>query len=153
MGWGRGDRLAPLAPPGPWPVVLANPGFPLLTGEVFRWWDESGGPGTTPEEAERRARSLQAALARGDREGLGRLLQNDLEAVVLPRFDVLRSLKGALAAAGALGCVLSGSGPTVVALARSWGHASALAAVAARLVPWVAVSAFRWPSRAGEAWA
>src|SRR5699024_5535892 len=69
------------------------------------------------------------ALAEGDPAALGRLLHNDLTE---PALDVRPELGDGLAAfepAGALGQVLSGSGPTVVGLALNADHAASVAAV------------------------
>lgn len=55
-------------------------------------------------------------------------LHNDLEKVVLPVHPQVQSLKAAFMAAGAIGTMMSGSGPTVFALAESSDHAEALKA-------------------------
>jgi len=48
-----------------------------------------------------------------DLAALCRVLSNDLEAVTLGRFPVIREIKEQLVAHGALGALMSGSGPTV----------------------------------------
>lgn len=44
------------------------------------------------------------------------ILSNDLESVTIPRYPVIGEIKSELIAAGALGSLMSGSGPTVFAL-------------------------------------
>ncbi|MDC4233758.1 4-(cytidine 5'-diphospho)-2-C-methyl-D-erythritol kinase [Actinomyces sp. B33] len=129
LGTGRGDRMEALADPGGaehhWAIVLSDEG--LSTPEVFRALDEAGGPGgrwsplVVPDEAE-------VAALTGPAEGLADVLVNDLTGAALslrPRLDdVLRGAREA----GALAAVVSGSGPTVAALARDADHARGLAA-------------------------
>jgi 4-diphosphocytidyl-2-C-methyl-D-erythritol kinase len=116
---GRGDRLesANVAPAW-WVVVPLD--FPTRSPEAYRWWDEDGGPTGPP------AGELLAAARHGDIGALGGMLFNDLEAPVIARHPRLGEAKRRLMSAGALGAVMSGSGPTVVGLARSELHASEL---------------------------
>ena len=67
--------------------------------------------------------ALMAALRTGDADALGAALHNDLQdAACSLRPDLRRTLETG-ADAGALGGMVSGSGPTVVFLARSTEHA------------------------------
>src|SRR5262249_61823600 len=67
-------------------------------------------------------RGLVAALPRGPRAIAERLV-NGLEPAVLPGWPGLLEVKAALVEAGALGAVMSGSGPTVVGVAPSLAEA------------------------------
>jgi 4-diphosphocytidyl-2-C-methyl-D-erythritol kinase len=67
------------------------------------------------------------AATKGDPEALGPLLFNDLERPVFARHPALAEAKAALLQAGALGAVMSGSGSSVVGLARDEAHARSLA--------------------------
>jgi 4-diphosphocytidyl-2-C-methyl-D-erythritol kinase len=96
--------------------------FPTRSPDAYRWWDEDGGV-TGPSPA-----GLREAAARGDVVALGAALANDLEAPVCARHPEIAVARDSLLGAGALGAVMSGSGPTVVALARDRGHAEELAA-------------------------
>jgi 4-diphosphocytidyl-2-C-methyl-D-erythritol kinase len=71
--------------------------------------------------------ALLEAAAAGDAERLGPLLFNDLEGPVAARHPEIAATKRALLDAGALGAVMTGSGSTVVALARDEAHAETLA--------------------------
>jgi 4-diphosphocytidyl-2-C-methyl-D-erythritol kinase len=70
---------------------------------------------------------LLRAAAGGNLGRLGELLFNDLEKPVFRRHPEVAEMKKRLLAAGALGAVMSGSGPTVVALAEDRQHAQRLA--------------------------
>jgi 4-diphosphocytidyl-2-C-methyl-D-erythritol kinase len=67
------------------------------------------------------------ALFRGDAEALGPLLHNDMQRSALDALPSLRMVLEEGVHAGALGVLVSGSGPTVVWLARDEKHATALA--------------------------
>jgi 4-diphosphocytidyl-2-C-methyl-D-erythritol kinase len=118
---GRGERLAPAACAVlHW--ALVDLGFGVRSPDAYRWWDEDGGrTGPDPD-------ALLAAAAAGDPAALGPLLFNDLEAPVVARHPTIGEAKARLLAAGALGAVMSGSGSSVVGLARDEDHSRALAA-------------------------
>lgn len=62
---------------------------------------------------------LVTAIAHGDLQGIAQHLHNDLEKVVLPAHPPVAQLRRAFAEAGAIGVMMSGSGPTVFALCTS----------------------------------
>jgi 4-diphosphocytidyl-2-C-methyl-D-erythritol kinase len=64
-----------------------------------------------------------AALRAGDADALGAALHNDLEEAACSLRPALRQTLDTGRVAGALGAIVSGSGPTVVFLARSAEHA------------------------------
>ena len=72
--------------------------------------------------------SLKVAALCGEPEELGHCLVNDLQAPALRLRPELAETIAAARHAGALAVTLSGSGPTVAALARDAAHAQALAA-------------------------
>jgi 4-diphosphocytidyl-2-C-methyl-D-erythritol kinase len=117
---GRGELVEPVQVAPMWWVVRPL-GFPTRSPDAYRWWDEDGAA-TGPSPA-----GLREAAERGDVEALGAALFNDLEAPVCARHPEIAAVRDALLADGALGAVMSGSGPTVVALARDHAHAEELA--------------------------
>ncbi len=121
---GRGERLAPVHVVTTWWVVRPFD-FPTRSPDAYRWWDEDGGA-VGPD-----AGALIAAAETGNVELLGHALFNDLEEPVARRHPEVADVKRAFLEAGALGAIMSGSGPTVVALARHLTDADRLA----RLVP------------------
>jgi 4-diphosphocytidyl-2-C-methyl-D-erythritol kinase len=120
---GAGERLAPLIVKEPLWWVIAMPPGSLSTADVYRRFDELGGPLT--EEAD--AHDLADALARGDLERVGTTLRNDLEEAARSYDPALSSMRSAFADAGALGSVMSGSGPAWCGLARDERHAEQVA--------------------------
>jgi len=117
---GRGDRLEAGEVASTWWVVVPLD-FPTRSPDAYRWWDTEGdSTGPAPD-------ALLVAAASGDIGELGRLLFNDLEAPVAGHHPEIGHVKERLLELGALGAIMSGSGPTVVALARSELHASELA--------------------------
>lgn len=124
IGCGRGDRLIPVLSRGcfHWVVVLSEHG--LATPDVYRRFDEraqASGPLEVP-------RPVVDALATGDARALGAALDNDLQE---PALDLLPELRHTLAAghaAGAIGALVSGSGPTCAFLAADESSAVDLSA-------------------------
>lgn len=117
---GRGEQVAPVHLVTTWWVVKPFE-FPTRSPDAYRWWDEDGGS-TGPDPG-----VLVAAAETGNVELLGHALFNDLEAPVARRHPEIAKVKRAFLQAGALGAIMSGSGPTVVALARHMVHADQLA--------------------------
>jgi len=62
---------------------------------------------------------MMSAIAHRDSHQIGQLLANDLERVVLPEYPLVSQLKQAFERSHSLGTMMSGSGPTVFALAES----------------------------------
>ena len=117
---GRGERVTALpALPHCW-VVLAKPGFPVSTPELFARLDGQR-VRCRPDTA-----GMLAALEAGDLNGVARRLFNVFEEV-LPSYrrDRVRELKQVLLRAGALGASMSGTGPTVFGLFDDPGTAEA----------------------------
>jgi 4-diphosphocytidyl-2-C-methyl-D-erythritol kinase len=67
-------------------------------------------------------------LGSGDLREVASLLHNDLELAAFKLRPALEAKKQALLGAGALGAVMSGSGPTMFGIALDEGHARAMAA-------------------------
>ena len=117
---GRGERLAPAEVPS-FHWVLVSFGFGVRSPDAYRWWDEDGaGTGPDPDR-------LLAAATAGDAEALGPLLFNDLERSVAARHPEIGEATRDLIDSGALGAVMSGSGSSVIGLARDEAHARELA--------------------------
>lgn len=106
-----------------WVVGVSND--PLATRDVYRTYDEVGTPSQIEPDA------VLQALRTGDAEALGAALHNDLEEAVFRLRPESREERDALLRAGALGAVVSGSGPTVVGLAANARHAREIAEASA----------------------
>ncbi len=133
VGRGRGERLTPaLMPAARYHWVLAFADGALSTPEVYGTLDRlraaDGGVGEPGKAAEPElSTELMAALRAGDLERLGRSLSNDLQAPAISLFPALRKTLDVGRESGALGALVSGSGPTCLFLARSASHATDLA--------------------------
>ena len=126
LGTGRGERLTPVLGQGSYAWVLALSSGGLSTPEVYAQLDrqrEAGPVGVVSSPAD-----VLAALRSGDAVALGRALGNDLQAAALTLRPSLRPVLDTGRSLGALGALVSGSGPTVALLARDEGHAVDLAA-------------------------
>ena len=117
---GRGERVVPLHAVATHWVMLPLP-FAVRSADAYRWWDER--PETGPD-----AGALLAAIETGDDEIVGSAMFDDLQPPVAYRHPEVDRAVAAFRDAGALGAIMSGSGPTVVALARHLGHADRIAA-------------------------
>jgi 4-diphosphocytidyl-2-C-methyl-D-erythritol kinase len=122
---GRGEHLEPIECSSDLHFVLGISSAPLSTGAVYRAWDDLG---TTAEGG---PDGMIEALKTGDPRAVADRLANDLEAAALALRPDLENRKAALIGAGGLGALVSGSGPTVFALAEDDAHARDIASRAA----------------------
>ena len=105
---GRGEIVDPVwAQSTTW--VVKPFAFGVSSADAYRWWGERAVTGPDPG-------ALIAAAEAGNDALVGSALFNDLQAAVAARHPEIAETIGALVAAGAHGAVMSGSGPTVVAL-------------------------------------
>jgi 4-diphosphocytidyl-2-C-methyl-D-erythritol kinase len=121
IGSGRGERLTPALARGEyhWVVALAEHG--LSTPEVYGEIDRLRGGQDVPEP--QISDRLMQALRAGDAPALGATLANDLQAAACSLAPALERTLAVGRQAGALGGVVSGSGPSVVFLTASAEHA------------------------------
>lgn len=125
VGRGRGERLTQaLVSPARYHWVLAFADGSLSTPEVYGTLDRLR---ALPAPAPELSTELMSALRAGDPERLGRSLGNDLQAPAISLFPALRKTLAAGREFGALGALVSGSGPTCFFLARGASHATDLA--------------------------
>jgi 4-diphosphocytidyl-2-C-methyl-D-erythritol kinase len=126
IGTGRGHLLTPAMVRGEYHWAFAVRDQGLSTARVFATFDEliSGATRLDPDAD----RTLMQALRAGDAPALGRALHNDLQHAALELAPSLAEPLAVAEDAGALGVLVSGSGPTVAALARSRQHALVIAA-------------------------
>ncbi|GAA3837372.1 4-(cytidine 5'-diphospho)-2-C-methyl-D-erythritol kinase [Sphaerisporangium flaviroseum] len=128
VGTGRGEKLTTVSVTGDFHWVFALAAGGLSTAEVYaecdRMREASGERAAWPQASQ----TLMTALEAGDAETLGKALLNDLQPAALM---LCRPLVRTLEAGrnhGALGALVSGSGPTCAFLAGSEAKATALAA-------------------------
>lgn len=128
VGLGRGDDITPAMSRGRFHWVLATQAQGLSTAEVYREFDRMVADGEREAATPAISDAIMVALVAGNAEALGDALVNDLQPAALSLAPHLQSVMDAALEADALGVMVSGSGPTVAALARSRQHALAIAA-------------------------
>jgi 4-diphosphocytidyl-2-C-methyl-D-erythritol kinase len=121
IGSGRGDQLTPALAKGNYFWVLALSGQGLATPSVYQECDRlrEGLSIATPQVSE----PLMQALRAGDAKALGKSLSNDLQSAACSLRPALRLVLDVGVDYGALGGIVSGSGPTVAFLVSSDEHA------------------------------
>jgi 4-diphosphocytidyl-2-C-methyl-D-erythritol kinase len=129
LGAGRGEQLSPVLARTPSHWVLGIAGDGLSTPAVYAELDRLRAAGAVPGgEQSPSTDPVIAALRSGPPSALAGVLSNDLQAAALTlRPDLGRALRAATDA-GALAALVSGSGPTVAALAQDEQAAVRLAA-------------------------
>jgi 4-diphosphocytidyl-2-C-methyl-D-erythritol kinase len=126
VGRGRGEQLTrALVAPAAHHWVLAFAEGHLSTPAVYGTLDRLRGDEAVSEPE--LSAELMSALRAGDAARLGAALSNDLQAPALAMFPALRKTLAAGRESGALGGLVSGSGPTCFFLARDERHATDLA--------------------------
>jgi 4-diphosphocytidyl-2-C-methyl-D-erythritol kinase len=122
LATGTGTATAQVLTRGTYHWVVGISDRSLSTPEVYAAHDHVGVSSDVEPDA------VLQALRTGDAEALGVALHNDLEVAAFHLRPELEHARDAMLDAGALGAVVSGSGPTLVALAESSQHAAELAA-------------------------
>lgn len=118
LGRGRGDELTRLTPFPEMPVVIANPGFQVSTARAYRSLRLTG--------ARKSANILVGSMKQNDVSDIGDKLYNVFESVILEEYPQVRAIKEEFIRSGALAALMTGSGPTVFALARDASSAQHL---------------------------
>lgn len=138
--FGIGELLEPAAGLPPMHLVLVNPGFEVSTRDVYE------GLGLTANSSEKSANfaltkgsgafNIPVLNRSGGMEEFAGMLHNDLESVTLKLHPQLAEIKDSLLQCGALGSLMSGSGPTVFGLFRDAEEALRAAAELERDSGW-----------------
>lgn len=125
---GIGEELTAIdGVPAAW-IVVVNPNVPVSTAWVYQNLQLTGG-----------AARVKIPCFFENVSDVCAILSNDLESVTIPRYPVIGEIKRELLAAGALGSLMSGSGPTVFALFEEEG-AAVRAAETMRARSWFAAA-------------
>ncbi len=121
IGTGRGEQLTPALARGSYSWVFALSSNGLSTPAVYGECDRlrEGMEISSPQVSE----SLMHALRSADAKALGKALQNDLQPAACSIRPALRLILDVGMDYGALGGIVSGSGPTVAFLAEDEDHA------------------------------
>jgi 4-diphosphocytidyl-2-C-methyl-D-erythritol kinase len=127
---GIGEKLTALPEmPKCW-ILLINPGVHVSTAWVYRSLQltRKGELNTLPKFFE----SAEQVVS---------IMSNDLEAVTIPAFPVIAQIKSRLIDSGAVGSMMSGSGPTVFGVFKDFEHAEAARREITKGTNWFAATA------------
>ncbi len=129
LGTGVGEELTPLTLKGKLHIVLIPSEGQLSTPVVYNHLDElRENADLIPETAPTRPTELIEALEAGNVDEIAKLAHNDLQWAALSLKPELQEIIDRAKASGALTAMVSGSGPTVFAIARDQLSANQIAA-------------------------
>jgi len=120
LGWSRGERLHPVRPLEPRPVVLLKPPFSVATADAYGWLAEHRGP----------YHPLGMSIAPEDLatwEAVSAIATNDFQPVVGGRHPAVLEMADDLASRGAFFSLLAGSGSAVFGVFSDPPDAAAIA--------------------------
>ena len=112
VGQGRGERLTPALVTGQYHWVLAFAADGLSTADVYRACDRIRAARDIVAAPPRLSNELMSALRSGDPAEVGPLLGNELQPAAVSLRPELRRTLAVGREYGALGAIVSGSGPT-----------------------------------------
>ena len=128
LGTGVGEKLVPLELNTELHIVLITSGGGLSTPTVYNRLDElREAANLIPEFSPPVPTELIEALLAGDVEAIARYAHNDLQWAALDLKPELQEIIDRAKAAGALTALVSGSGPTIFAIARDADSAKKIA--------------------------
>ncbi len=107
---GIGDKLTELPPMPKCPILIARPAISVSTGQVY------GNLHLTPETKHPDIDGIVEQIRKKNLSGVAEHMGNILENVTVPEYPVIRDIKKLMMDNGALGAMMSGSGPTVFGL-------------------------------------
>lgn len=128
VGQGAGEQLSPLLTRGELHLVIVPASTGLSTPQVYQTLDAMREEAGITAEAPELDADLVRAACTSDAETIAALMSNELQAPAVRLIPALEDMMDAGMAEGALQGVVSGSGPTVIFLARDAGAAVQLAA-------------------------
>jgi 4-diphosphocytidyl-2-C-methyl-D-erythritol kinase len=125
---GIGERITPIEPLPKMYFLLINPGFSVPTPWVYNEFSKTCGADVSRLNSQSSilgfnltAKVKDASFRRlfDDCHGLAAVLENDLEKVTIKKYPEIEEIKEFFWKNGALGALMSGSGPTVFGIFES----------------------------------
>ena len=115
LAYHKGEKVTPLPPINPplWTIII-NPGFEIPT----KWAYNNLDLGLIKREKNNTIAMLKA-LKKGGLEGIAKNLFNSFEELIIKKYPEIGKIKDRLMEEGALGALMSGSGPTVFGIAQN----------------------------------
>ncbi len=137
---GRGEFLDPLADGETlWVVLAKHRSLAVSTPWAYQTYRQQFGQTylNDLQSQQQRTHEIHAgpllnAIQHREGKKIAQYLQNDLEKIVLSHHKPVAELREAMATAGGLGTMMSGSGPTVFTLCESQASAESVQAIAAK---------------------
>jgi len=115
LAYQRGEKITPLPPINPplW-IIVINPGFKISTQWAYNNLDLKEGKG-----GKNNTKAMIAVLKEGRPREIAKNLFNYFETLIIKKYPEIGSVKDRLINEGALGAIMSGSGPTVFGIAQN----------------------------------
>ncbi len=110
---GIGEKLTALPAMPKCPILIARPAASVSTGHVYEQLN------LTPETEHPDIDGIVEQIRQKDLRGVAERMGNILESVTIREYPVIRDIKKLMMDNGALGAMMSGSGPTVFGLFQS----------------------------------
>jgi len=107
---GIGEKLTALPPMPKCPILIAKPAVSVSTRHVYEQLQ------LTPETEHPDIDGIMEQIKQKNLHGVAERMGNILETVSIPEYPVIRDIKNLMKENGALGTMMSGSGPTVFGL-------------------------------------
>jgi 4-diphosphocytidyl-2-C-methyl-D-erythritol kinase len=107
---GIGEILTKLSPMPDCTILIAKPGISVSTGYVYTAYD------SLKDKLHPDVDGMAASINEGNLPKVAKLLGNSLEGVTQEEYPVIKKIKQIMLGNGALGALMSGSGPTVFGL-------------------------------------
>jgi len=117
LGTERGDKLQILPVTNKFYVILLNPRLSISTEWVYKNLK------LELTKSRKNINMKKFISERSDIENIKDILFNDLESVVMEKYNIIVRMKDVLLSAGALGSLMSGSGSTVFGLFKDYSSA------------------------------
>jgi 4-diphosphocytidyl-2-C-methyl-D-erythritol kinase len=119
---GRGEQLTPLSVKTGWWLVLVRPPIEVSTAEVYRNFSLQRVKRQPQTEA------MIESLSKADLKGIAENMVNVLESVTIRMHPQIGEIKAEMLKRGAIGALMSGSGPSVFGIVEGYAPAIKLAA-------------------------
>ena len=115
LAYHKGEKVTPLSPINPplW-IIIINPGFEIPTKWAYNnlnleWL----------KKEKNNTKNMLNALKEGELPGIAKNLFNSFEGLIIKKYPEIGKIKDRLIEEGALGALMSGSGPTVFGIAQN----------------------------------
>ena len=115
LAYHKGEKVTPLSPINPplW-IIIINPGFEIPTKWAYNnlnleWL----------KKEKNNTKGMLNALKEGELPGIAKNLFNSFEGLIIKKYPEIGKIKDRLIEGGALGALMSGSGPTVFGIAQN----------------------------------